>query len=316
MFSPEFLSVDPAEIAAAVEEKGLFFMPRALDAEFVERLLGDVDKHRFGINRNWVSGVYAHRQYYLTHMLACSQAFADIVTTPKVTSVCDSILGDSYRLKAMRYYETYGKHRMQWHTDNKTGRGKVPVPGLIFIVYLADVEDGEFQYVLRSHKWSGATPYSDYSEEYVSSLPPDDVVSVRGPKGTVAIYNTYGIHRARPVERSNFVRKSLFFQIDADMTSAEPLLLNPAYIKNPDSRTLQYLGFGLPTETGVFPSTDLATLPLGGLRGMPLGKWLIRRAARAAYENSPARVRRLVKGVLSPSAENTDVPETGSEGRG
>ncbi len=218
------------------------------------------------------------------------------------------MLGDAFRLKAMRYYETYGKHRMQWHTDNKTARGKVPVPGLIFIAYLADVEDGEFQYVLRSHKWSGATPYSDYTEDYISSLPPEDIVSVRAPKGTVVIYNTYGIHRARPVERTSFVRKSLFFQIDADMSSAEPLLLNPAYIRNADDRMLRYLGFGLPTETEVFPSTDLSTLPvdrLGGAIGWRLAVQA-RRSPRLRTQSSQ----------VAQDGEEPGVACAGEHGRG
>ena len=42
---------------------------------------------------------------------------------------------------------------MQWHTDNKyydqnkKGSTITKTPGLIFITYISDVNDGEFQYV-------------------------------------------------------------------------------------------------------------------------------------------------------------------------
>ena len=63
-------------------------------------------------------------------------------------------MGNSFRLTALRYYETYGKHHMQWHTDNKTDKEFSKFPGLIFICYLSDVNDGQFQYIKRSHLWS------------------------------------------------------------------------------------------------------------------------------------------------------------------
>ena len=37
--------------------------------------------------------------------------------------------------------------------------------GLIFIVYLSDVQDGEFQYIEGSHAWSEDDDHSDYSSD-------------------------------------------------------------------------------------------------------------------------------------------------------
>jgi hypothetical protein len=76
----------------------------------------------------------------------------------------------------------------------------------------------------------------------------------------MVIYDTYGIHRARPVPRPDFVRKSLFWQIDREIGQAEPILLNPEFLTAPDSRLQRYLGFGLPTEYHRFPQTDVRSM--------------------------------------------------------
>jgi hypothetical protein len=213
-------------------------------------------------------------------------------------SLCDKLLGDSYRLKAMRYYETYGGHHMQWHTDNKTDKGFAHIPGIIFIAYLEDVADGEFQYVRGSHAFSGTKSYNDYTDDFIEQNYAKDVVSFKGPKGTLVIYDTYGIHRARPVADASYVRKSLFFQVDADCRSAEPILLNSAFIGKLDDKTRTYLGFGLPAEYAVFPDTGLKDLPLKRLGGKAVGKWLLYRSARASYELLPRKAQMQVKSLV------------------
>ena len=50
------------------------------------------------------------------------------------------------------------------------------------------------------------------------------------PKGSLIIYNTYGIHRAAPVFKNNFTRKSVFFQVDSEIENSEPIILNTKFI--------------------------------------------------------------------------------------
>lgn len=300
VFNDDFLTVDAAAIADAIRTQGFFCMERALSDEWVERLLGEVAQHPFAVNRNWVTGVHAEGQYYLTHMLACSRAFYHYVTHAKLRSVCDHMLGSQYRLKAMRYYETYGHHHMQWHTDNKTDRGFAHIPGLIFIVYLADVAEGEFQYVRGSQNWSGEKAYSDYSDDFIEEEHGGDVVSFKGPRGTVVIYDTYGIHRARPVFRHGFVRKSLFFQVDNQTDSAEPLLLNPSFVPvddMADPKLRAYFGFGKPAEYAVFPDTDYKTVPIRAVPWGKLAQWLCYRPLRTGYDMLPAEFRNAIRVV-------------------
>ena len=40
---------------------------------------------------------------------------------------------------------------MKWHVDNKNERKILDYKGIIFIIYLCDVNEGEFQYIEGSH---------------------------------------------------------------------------------------------------------------------------------------------------------------------
>jgi hypothetical protein len=299
VFTDAFLKTDPNTIAEAIRTDGFFTLQGALSPEWLAALSADVAANPFAINKNWITGVYAENQYYLNQMMACSRAFVDYATHEKIFSVCDTILGAAYRLKAMRYYETYGHHLMQWHTDNKTDRSFAHIPGLIFICYIEDVEDGEFQYVRGSQNWSGDKAYSDYTDEFIQTNHGKDVVSFKAPKGTIVIYDTYGIHRAKPVLRGDFVRKSLFFQVDSKVDSAEPLLLNPSYLTQELSPKLQaYLGFGKPAEYDVFPRTNLKTLQLRRLNALQIIGWLAYRTVRFAYNIAPPKMKNVLRSFM------------------
>ena len=80
------------------------------------------------------------------------------------------------------------------------------------------------------------------------------------PKGSVIIYNTHGIHRAKPAENSNFARKSLVFQVDSNDRS-EPILINTSYFNKFDEIIKMYLGFGRDGSNISFPQTDESTIP-------------------------------------------------------
>ena len=152
---------------------------------------------------------------------------------------------------------------MQWHTDNQTDREFAYIPGTIFITLMSDVEDDGFQYARGPQVWSGEKTYNDYSDQCINENFHDDVLGFRGPAGMVVIYNMYGIHRAKPVTHANFVRKSLFWQVDAEVNSAGPLLINPEFFPTLGEGTR--LGFGLPSGYEMFPTTGIETFPLNRL---------------------------------------------------
>jgi hypothetical protein len=298
IFTDDFLAVDSALIAKEIKSSGFFAFERALTPAFLDQIAQDVERSRFGLNANMVTGVYVNQQYFLTHMLAVSKAFFDYCTHAKVFDISQELLARPFRLKALRYYETFGGYHMQWHTDNKTDRGVAPIPGIIFIAYVSDVRDGEFQYVKGSQQWSGVIAYNDYADAYIDEKYAKDVVSFKLPRGSIVIYDTYGIHRARPVDDAQFSRQSLFFQIDAELNNAEPILVNTEFLDRAESRIATYLGFGLPGHYPVFPQSNLTTLPMSHATCAPLLRWMAHGVALKAWQAVPSPLRVLVKGAL------------------
>lgn len=263
VFTENFLKVKNEDILNSLNENGYFAIENAFSEEFIFNIEQDVSNHRFLTNSNVISGGYTDSQYYLVNMLACSQAFFKYCTSSKVLDICESVIGNLFRLKALRYYESYSRTRMQWHTDSKTSHGFAPIPGLIFITYITDVFDGEFQYVRGSHEWSSSRMKNDFFEDFS----PDVVQNFKMPKGSLIIYNTHGIHRAKPSQSGNFIRKSLFFQVDGNDNS-EPLLINPSFIDDFSERIKMYLGFGRESTNTLFPYTDETTIPDFELRSL------------------------------------------------
>ena len=267
IFNDQFINIDNREIVSTLRDEGVFFFKNAVNTNFLDSLLTEIDNNKFSVNENWTSGVYTEKQYFVKHLLGCSKSFYHLSSSSGIFDICDEFFNSEYRLKAFRYYETYFNHKMEWHTDNKISKkvGNVfnEIPGIIFIVYLEDVKDGEFQFVKKSHKLSNVDAYNVYTDKQILEKFQNNIVSFKGAKGDLIIYNTYGIHRAKPViSNKNFVRKSLFLQIDTNLTSAEPSLLNPSYFDRLDNKTLKYFGFGLPTESRTYPDTNIKRLPI------------------------------------------------------
>ena len=259
-FTEEFKKIDFRSIVRLLNEKGYFSFPKAINPNIISKIFLDATKNKLNINNNKITGVYAEKQYYLTNLLSVSKTFYDFVTSKTIFDICEKYLGNKFRLKALRYYETYGRHNMQWHTDNKTDRSFAHIPGIIFIFYISDVEDGQFQYVEGSHLWSGEKAYSDYSDEFIQKNYKEKIKDFKFPSGSLIIYNTYGIHRAKPVQNKKFTRKSVFFQVDNEIENSEPIIVNTKFIDNLDDNLKMFLGFGKPSNYEVFPSTSINTL--------------------------------------------------------
>jgi hypothetical protein len=81
------------------------------------------------------------------------------------------------------------------------------------------------------------------------------------PAGSLIIYNTYGIHRAKPVQEVNFTRKSVFFQVDSEIENSEPIIVNTEFITEVNDDVAMFLGFGKPSNYSVFPVTSFESLP-------------------------------------------------------
>ena len=181
----------------------------------MDKINSDVETAGLSLNNNNVGGVYFTHgtQFFLTHMLAVSKSFFNYCTSQKVFDICTDYFQDEYRLKALRYYENLGGQEMQWHTDNRYYLGKeysgtnIKNPGIIILAYISDVDDGEFQYIKGSHIWSSKNKFNDYKLDYINQNHKNDIVGFKKPKGTIIIYNTHGIHRAKPKQTKRLLEK-------------------------------------------------------------------------------------------------------------
>ena len=295
IFTSEFKEVDTKEVVRNLNDKGYFAFPSALTKNAVTTIESDSTKTKINLNSNLIGGVFFEKQFYQTKLLSVSKTFYNFATSSFVFKVCRQYLGEEFRLKALRYYETYGGHHMQWHTDNKTDRELALIPGIIFIFYVEDVEDGEFQYVEGSHLYSGKNAYSDYSDEFIENNYNEKIKSFKMGSGSLIIYNTYGIHRAKPVKNKNFVRKSVFFQVDSNLKNAEPRIVNTEFITEMNTQIQMFLGFGLSGKYDVFPKTKLNSLPLNIRLIVIFRNYFFYRLARPIYNHMPNFIKSFIK---------------------
>jgi hypothetical protein len=299
IYTTEFLRVNANDVLNELNLKGYYAFPSAIHPSALAKIEEDSTRNRINMNANVIGGVYTdHGQYYHTNLLSVSKTFYDFSTSPFVFQICQKYLGDKFRLKALRYYETYAGHQMQWHTDNKTDKAFAHIPGIIFIFYISDVYDGEFQYVEGSHVWSGEKAYSDYSDEFIETNYGSQVKSFKMPRGSLVIYNTYGIHRAKPIETKQFIRKSVFFQVDNELERSEPIIVNTEYITEMNETIAMYLGFGKPGGYDVFPATSLTSLRLDQQVAALFMNYFYQRSRKKIFSYFPKNLKAMVKKII------------------
>ena len=295
IFTDEFEQVSVDEIINQIKINGYFSFEKAISNEALNEIEKMATESMLNFNQNNISGVYKEKQYFFTNLLTVSKSFYDFVTSKFVLDICEKYMGNSFRLTALRYYETYGKHHMQWHTDNKTDKEFSKFPGLIFICYLSDVNDGQFQYIKRSHLWSSKKDFNDYSDEFIEQSHKQEIENFKYPRGSIIIYNTHGIHRAKPVMNNNFKRKSIFFQVDNITNNSEPILLNTSFIDKIDDKISMFLGFGRPANYKIFPKTSLNTLPLSKDFIVKIVKYAPYRLIRGLFNFSPNFIKKFLR---------------------
>ena len=105
----------------------------------------------------------------------------------------------------------------------------------------------------------------------------DEIVGFKKPKGSILIYSTYGVHRAKPFTNKNFIRKNILFRVDADTEYAEPVIIRTEFLDDVDDKTKLYLGFGKKSGQETWPKTGLDTMPLNKKTFKPISKWLVAR---------------------------------------
>ena len=304
IFTKEFQKFDTNIVIKELKEKGYFSFTNALTKKAARKIEQDSTVSKLSLNNNKISGLHYERQYFLTNLLTTSKEFYDFVTSKFVFSICKKYLGNTFRLKCQRYYETHGGHHMQWHTDNKDATGPASVPGLIFIFYTSDVNDGQLQYIEGSHTWSGKKLHSDYSDEFIEQNYKNKIIDFKLPSGSLIIYNTYGIHRAKPVSNKNFSRKSVFLQVDTEVNNAEPIILDTKFISVMNNEIAMFLGFGKLSNYDAYPTTSLNTLPFSKNVFNIFSKYIMYRIMLRIFQFLPKSLKTFIKKLYKKIKNN------------
>jgi hypothetical protein len=289
------MELNITKILKDVENKGYSAVDSFFDQDSVKMILNDTTKNKFKINENASSGIFYETQYYFMNLFAESQNCYDFITSKFVTNLCDQYLGNKYRLHASRYYETMSGHNMKWHVDNKRGDELIDMKGLIFIVYLCNVDEGEFQYIEGSHKFDNSYNSANIKDELVNSKYKHLVKSLKMPSGSLIIYDARGIHRAKRFDNKNYARKSLYFQVDAVDTGAEKILVNTKFLKNVNPDIEKILGFGEKNENSTYPKTNLNRYPINFKVLKSILKWFIYRFSRFILRTEPRNIIKIFK---------------------
>ena len=204
-------------------------------------------------------------QRYLADTLSYGKEIIDVYTNPTLINLAEEYAKDKIHLSNYRIYSTFPSKdfKMWWHLDNKIDTfdfvnrvfiQKV-IPdnkGLIFLMYLTDVEDGGVQLVRGSHKWSRdhkTEGFDHMEEEFI-----DDIITFNNsPRGTFIAYDYALIHRAKPYTGGT-VRTSMFGQLSpSSIPTGEPILLNSRDIENLTQKQKQVLNFGKEPSTLNWP---------------------------------------------------------------
>jgi len=290
MMTPETI----ARHVQTVREQGFVELHGIFSNEHLARVADIIEKPLNTPSINGSKGyVRKNNIRFLFATLSWGREIIDLYTHPDIVLAIDRYNGGESHLSNFRIYRTYpsGYERMQWHVDNKididdakTGRIRhelIKTPGIIFIMYLSDVQDGGFQIVRGSHRWSAKEEKENWDDRE-GQFAKDVVTFNDRPRGTAIIYDYRCIHRAKPY-RGGQVRTSLFGQYSpASLPIGEPILLNARDLDGLNDMQKRVLNFGKPPSSENWPIGDPAEvvedMGCGVLKG--LVRFQIKKAAK------------------------------------
>jgi hypothetical protein len=249
--------VTPRDPERAIEElrrDGVVVLGQLLDAQTLEAAQARFAQAASSMTFNERAGYFAADPYrrMVPDVLRLARGFVELATHPLVLEVCRAYLGAEFivtEAKGWRsnptQHDFHGWHNDAWYDATKLA---APPPQLKLGVYLTDVDSGAFQYLRGTH---GALPPTHWSNDQADGNPR---VDLRGPAGTVFLFDSSGVHRQETPILS--ARDACFFVFhdptlplqDEDLAAQRyhPLLLNAALLGGLDEEQRRALGFGNP----------------------------------------------------------------------
>jgi len=267
-FSKQLRQNTIENILSSIKENGYAVVDNFIDPDIAYKIRSETPYPEATININCLGpSIHGDTQFF-TNIIAHSQEVHDVITSSFVIDLCTGYLGNNFLLINNRIQTTRSKIAMPWHTDNnrlEDGKlvGRHDLPGLQFVLYLAEVGQSPFQFIKGSEKWSLSFPNqylldADILEQHL------EIVEIYPSAGTLLILNTHVFHRAAPLKDDAYTRSILLFQVDSVSDRypghGEKLLIQPEFLEEitPEIQTL--FGFGRKRAYPAFPETSLLTL--------------------------------------------------------
>lgn len=249
-----------------ISTRGFVEIENAIPAEMLEKINQKIEKPLNQLTINGRRGyVESGSARFLFQTFAWCPDVVDIYTDPSLVALAEMYSGEPVHLSNHRIYRALPsiRKKMKWHLDNKIDvynqeKGQFETtmvpdhPGLIFIAYLSDVEQGGTQLVEGSHL-SVDEDREFWSEQDVAKLDGEVLTFNNRKAGTMFVYDYRCLHRAQPYS-SGKVRTSIFGQFSPDsMPTGEPIFMSTADLGGLTELQKRVLNFGQAPTTENWP---------------------------------------------------------------
>jgi hypothetical protein len=266
-------ALDLAAVRATVETDGIAGLPGALDPDWVLRLRDDFGRAE-AVARSVPGGTVGrgpNRHYFAVHPEQLS-GFADLVTHPWITGLCEAMLGPGWQFVEVGFdVPLPGAQDQPWHRDFPMPPGETRLSSLAFNLTTITVtpEMGPLQIVPGSHREPGddfahgmfppAARAADYTARAVPKQP---------RLGDASVRTGLALHRGT-ANRSAVSRPVLILGAVAphvDTAGAHQLVLTRPYAAAlpPDLRDRLRVTAVVDTLTPLVQRHDIEGLQMGG----------------------------------------------------
>ena len=251
--SPRLASVDA--LTLELETNGLVVLPPLLSTEQLREMQDAFDARLRRLRWNNFDG-YQRTEIYrhmIEDVLLLAQGFVDLAVHPLVKQLLSRYLGANYQLTEAKGWKSlptkrdfHGWHGDMWYEQ----KPDAPIHREIKLaMYLTDVHSGPFNFIKRTHQRQH--PHNLKRDE-VNALPLSELVELKGPAGTVFMFDTSIVHRQGiPMLEP---RQAIFYAYhdpsvvlqkeDIDYYRYHPMVLNAAFLGNLSVEDQRILGFG------------------------------------------------------------------------
>jgi hypothetical protein len=184
------------------------------------------------------------------HPFLVSDRAAKLVTSPALLDLIEGVLDDKATIHHALFQRSIPTERvlLDWHIDmgsNKLLNGPTKFDDIRvrMIIYLSDVSNGGFSYIVNSSEDALRT----FSPMPIGELfPPEKVpadparrLTVNGPAGTIVLFNTHGLHRPEAPLTERLVLNTWFAR--SDFAGKLPSTLASLGLVPPDQRHRSYV---------------------------------------------------------------------------